>query len=94
MPKIDLYNVELFESLLELDFQDLNIDIHNDYEVKNILFKNNNLQFFLTHNTSDLKFLLSFYDTEFIEFDLSTNKNLCIDNFYRGRFELNNELYN
>lgn len=94
MPKIDLYNVELFESLLELDFQEKNIDIHNDYELKNIVFKNNkNLQLLLTHNLSDNKFLLSFYDTEFIEFDLPTNKNIYIDNFYRGRYELNNELY-
>ena len=93
MKTIVLYNSKLFETLLDIDFEENNLDIHNDYEIKNILYKNNNLQFLLVHNTSTHKILFSFYDVEIIEFDFLIMNTLTIDNFYRGRYEFNNELF-
>lgn len=93
MAKINLHDIELFKPLLDVDFQGNNLDIHNDYEVKNILYRSKNLQLLLVNNLSDNKILLNFHNAEIIEFDIPSIDNLTIDNFYRGRYEYENELF-
>jgi len=93
MSELNIFTVELFENLLDLKFSEINLDLHNDYEVKNILYKNNVLQVLVFHNTNKHNLLISFDNADIIEFDFLPTNGITIDNFYRGRFEFNNELF-
>lgn len=92
--EIDISNVELFESLLELSYEGIDIDLHNDYELKNInLSTDKDLELVFLHNSLDQKVLLIFKEIEFVEFELPIVTDLTLDTFYRGRYEHENKLF-
>lgn len=92
--EIDLSDVKLFETLLELSFQGTNVDIHNDYELKSFNLSNNKeLELVFFHNSTKQKLLLIFKEIELIEFEVPIVIDLTVDNFYRGRYEYENKLF-
>ncbi|UUW10971.1 hypothetical protein NLG42_09170 [Flavobacterium plurextorum] len=92
--EIDLSNVELFETLLEFNIEGINVDLHNDYELKSFnLLNNNDLRLVFLHNTSEQNIFLIFTEIEFVEFELPILSDLTLDNFYRGRYEYESKLF-
>ncbi|WP_395074835.1 hypothetical protein [Flavobacterium sp.] len=94
MEIINLTNSKLFNSLLEINYQEKIIDLHNDYELKNIIFQDNyKLKLILKNNNSENQIALIFENFEFIDFDIPIIQDLTLDNFYRGRYEFENKLF-
>lgn len=94
MEIINLTNSKLFDSLLEINHQGKIIDLHNDYELKNIIFQDNyELKLILKDNNSENQIALIFENFEFIDFDIPIIQDLTLDNFYRGRYESENKLF-
>jgi hypothetical protein len=93
----DLTDSELFQSLIEIDFEGIYIDLHNNYDCIKVVYNNKNRQFsifFTSGNRENENSLITiqFDNTSFETFELafqSVNGNLTLDNFYRGRFEDN-----
>ena len=95
MKSINLSNVELFESLLEIDLENDFIDLHNDYDFKSYEFsgvKNLTLAFVNIKTKNEL--LVCFEDVELIKFNITVeNENSTIDNFHRGRYQKDEKLF-
>jgi hypothetical protein len=95
MKSIDLTNSELFQSLLEIQFENEFIDFHNTCTCEKISYKNqtNDLAFQFKNGNEGTKFPLieiifknaTLHSLEFSVESVITN--LTIDNFYRGRFQ-------
>lgn len=95
MKIIDISNSELFENLLEVNNKDLYIDIHNDFDLKSIsyLLETNTLELTLLHTDVSNELYICFENVKFIELDITQNIDLTLDNFHRGKFELDGKLY-
>lgn len=93
--EIDSKNIFLFKNLSEFDYENLNLDLHNDFNCIKIML-NQNILNFLFQNISNKDIIsFSFQNAEItvLEFDFSySTELLTIDNLYRGRFEKNNKL--
>jgi len=84
---IDLSNVGLFETLLEINFEGLYVDLHNDYDLKSINLLNNRLLLNFTKSDNKSMIQLIFENIEFIDFEIPLIGKLTIDTFYRDRRE-------
>lgn len=94
MEIINLTNSKLFDNLLEINYGEKCFDLHNDYELKNIHFQENNLLHLkFINNNFENQIILIFENIEFIDFEFPIIQDLTIDNFYRGRFEYENKLF-
>ncbi|MGS2762774.1 hypothetical protein [Sinomicrobium sp. M5D2P9] len=95
--KIDLTNSKLLDSLLEIDFgKSSYYDIHNDFVLIAVELKGLSSELVLKFVSSNKGTLLRFVfkDVDFIEFLIPTDMNeLVLDNFHRGRYEINGKLY-
>lgn len=95
---IKVSHIELFKSLLDLEVGDKFIDLHNDFNCTEINFskEDQSLIFvFFDHNHSS-SLRLVFQQVILVKFNLNfelDKKYIILDNFYRGRFESNNELH-
>ncbi|WP_281988589.1 hypothetical protein [Aquimarina aggregata] len=95
--KIDITNHELFDSLLDIDYGKLShFDIHNDFNLFSIGYKEG-IEFVLNFKSINEKstFLsIVFKSPRLINFDITLNyDNLTLDNFHRGRYEYEGELF-
>jgi hypothetical protein len=92
---VKLPDLKLFDSMLEIKFGDRCLDIHNDYNCRELSYQDNilSLHFINVSNSETLKILFS--DTKILKMDFEFSKQAgftVLDNFYRGRFELNGRL--
>ena len=92
MRTINITEEPLFNSLLEI--KDLNdfVDLHNDFDVNSVSYEAANEQLKLKLNSSNKSIELVFDNVEIIEFSIHI-QDKTIDNFYRGRYEIRNELF-
>ena len=90
-----LFNVDLFDNLLEIELEGVTIDLHNDYTCVSIKFIDNNLSISFNHDGSDEKIIIDFGDALINKFNLPVMnpKGLTLDNFHRGRYEVDGVLY-
>ncbi len=94
MKTFDLSDVQLFESLLELNFEENYIDLHNDYDFKSHKLtqaKTFTLTFLNIKTGKEL--LVCFENTDFIEFFIIGEDNSSVDNFHRARHEKDGKLF-
>lgn len=92
---------ELFQSLVEIDINEVCIDLHNDYDCISFSYTEATHEFLLNFRSVkenapyplvSLKFEQVIFHT--INAGLETiPKSRTIDNIYRGRFEANGSLY-
>ncbi|MEN0053129.1 MAG: hypothetical protein AAGC65_05650 [Mucilaginibacter sp.] len=102
MREIVLDNPQLFQNLIELKDYDLYIDLHNDYyccliEYSNILqtIKINFNRSSILNDIGSVVIIFSGAEIAKIDFllDSSIQMKLTLDTLYRGRFEIDSELY-
>lgn len=89
-------DIELFKNLSQHEYSGMYFDFHNDYDCIKLLltskkclvleFKNN-----LNHELVELKFMEAVIN-EMNFFNSAQVENLTIDNLYRGRITINEEL--
>lgn len=91
----ELSDAEMFKSLMDLEIEEAAIDLHNDYECHNILydFEKGYLRLLFK---GDKSLILEFRDVVIAKLNLQLQETLdrgILNNFYRGRFEINGTLY-
>jgi len=95
--KIDITNSKLFDSLLDISYEkSSHYDLHNDFDLKSINYEKLNNIFIFNFIEIKGKRIVSlvFEDVKILSFNLPVNeKDLTLDNFHRGRFEYENQLY-
>lgn len=95
MDVIELNTVELFKSLLEVELGEKLLDLHNDFDFKELKFSNNvnelSLIFADVKNSKEL--IIVFHSIIILELELPLGNDLIIDNFYRGRYEFEEKLF-
>ena len=85
MKSKELTMTDLFESLLEFEFHGKSIDLHNDFNCTSILYK-------AQTNTLSLKFERAILTSYKHEIGCRLTE-LTIDNFYRGRYQIDESLH-
>ena len=93
---IELTNVELFESLVGIESENNFIDLHNDYDCTSIQYSVETKLFELSFHAENSKIVLQFKDAIITKFNLVPNRtedSSTLNNFYRGRFIVNGELF-
>ncbi|MEX0595111.1 MAG: hypothetical protein WD512_01335 [Candidatus Paceibacterota bacterium] len=95
MEIIELSNPELFISLLDLNVGKKNFDLHNDYTFKEFNFSTikNEISLIFSEDISLKEVKIFFTDIIILELELPIGVELGIDNFYRGRYEYEDKLY-
>ena len=103
MTEIDLTDAELFKNLVEIQNNGIYIDLHNDYYCSQLIYepgKSNDLllEFSLIGKENPFKKIeIVFSDIKIKKMSLQLlnnfHNNLTIDNIYRGRFQVGDELY-
>ncbi len=88
--------IELFKNLSQFDLSKVNYDFHNDFDCIKILFERTFLVLLFKRITDSC--LVSFkFENVFLEgfqfFNFEEFKNLTVDNIYRGRFQIDDELF-
>lgn len=85
---IDISDRPLLESLLNLDFSGLNIDLHNDFDCVGMRILKRDFSFyFLNSEKQKLEILLSDFKIVKQEVMFDFLGPITLDNFYRGRIE-------
>ncbi len=92
---LDITNSELFDSLLEISYENCEYDLHNDFSLKYIDFnKAEALLKFDFHEIDGKKSIhLIFKNVDPIILKLPFQEDTTIDNFHRGRYEYQGQLY-
>lgn len=93
---IELTNIELFKSLSSVESDNAIIDLHNDYVCTSIQYSTDKKMFELSFQAENSNVILQFKDAVITKFDLvpkRTEDSCILNNFYRGRFEINGELF-
>ena len=93
--EINLTEFELFQSLLEIEINNVYYDLHNDYDCFKLFFAEEVKEFLiLFKKVNNVKLnadiTLKFENVLIRKLDISLQSligNITIDNFYRGRFE-------
>jgi hypothetical protein len=101
--KIDLGVPELFDDLLEIEIEDQFVDLHNNFTCVNISYNANAKEVKISFIADDLTEGQSFSQVEIMFSEAEVNElnfpldlegnGLCLDSFYRGRIEQNNNLF-
>jgi hypothetical protein len=95
---IELTNIELFKSLVSLELDKTVIDLHNDYDCTSLQYKAEErlLEFcFEVVDGNSSTVIVRFEGATVSKFNLlrKATKDACtLNNFYRGRFEVNGKL--
>lgn len=88
--------IPLFENLAQFEFDQAYYDFHNDFICEQIIFENSCIDLLMKHRINNEKFLLRFLSAEIIKINylfIINNNGLTIDNLYRGRFQLDGNLF-
>jgi hypothetical protein len=93
---IDLTKMELFENLLVFKTEKDVIDLHNDFKCQSIEYDREvrSIKFIFKDKGNDL--VLQFNDAVLNKVNLLFNRTVdssILNNFYRGRFELDGKLF-
>jgi hypothetical protein len=97
MKQLDLTRSELFKNLIELNYEGVYIDIHNNYYCYYIKHDEGREIVQMLFSSLDSSILLNKIDIEFKRVDLikmslllqnGPTENLTLDTFYRGRYEV------
>ncbi len=92
---IELTNIELFKSLSRVEFDNAIIDLHNDYVCTSMQYSADKGIFDLFFRAERSNVVLQFKGAVVTKFGLvlkRTEDSCILNNFYRGRFEVNGEL--
>lgn len=93
---IDLTNIELFESLASIESGSSTIDLHNDYDCTGIRYDAEEKLLELTFQAIASSVVLKFEGASISKFSLvpkRTEDSSTLNNFYRGRFVVNGEIF-
>lgn len=96
---IDVTNNHLFESILQFCYNDLTVDLHNDYKCYKYIYDSQKQEFLVSFKEKKGEiFRVSIWFKYAIIKNLSYQfiipaDHLTLDNFYRGRFEENGKLF-
>lgn len=96
MTKLNITNSKLFDNLLELDFNGVIYDLHNDFELQKINYSSSNNTILLDFVEIGKKnsIIISFSEVIIVNLNIPFNKeNPTLDNLHRGRHEVDNALY-
>ena len=96
--KMEILKINLFENISQCQIENRFIDLHNNYQCTKINYIDKDKTLVLLFVTDDLKeeVKLMFYEVDILEFDLNFDnigEILVVDNIYRGRYELRENLY-
>ena len=92
---IQAKEIPLFKDLIQYETGEIIYDFHNDYDCIKICLENKTLTFTYKNHSNNSVLLMKFAEVEIDRFEFlneSDNQPLILDNFYRGRFEKDNEL--
>ncbi|WP_212001427.1 hypothetical protein [Chitinophaga sp. HK235] len=92
----DVTHIELFETLLSGDIGDMYYDLHNDFECIRITYSLVEKKLELRFINDDYKLIVSFLGARLGHCNFNPTKpgkGNDMDLFYRGRFEMNNNLH-
>jgi hypothetical protein len=93
--KTNSKNIELFQNLSLIEFDNSSFDLHNDFNCLKVKLQNNVLILVFQNIVHKFLVIVSFNNITFtvIEFNFTEiMRDLTIDNLYRGRFEVNETL--
>lgn len=93
---VELTNVELFKSLVGIESDNGFIDLHNDYDCISIQYSVETKLFEISFQATNSNVVLQFKDAVINKFNLvpkRTEDSCTLNSFYRGRFEVNGELF-
>jgi len=93
---IELTNVELFKSLVGIESDNGFIDLHNDYACISVQYSLDKKLLEVSFQAVNSNVVLQFKDAVINKFLLvpkRTEDSCTLNNFYRGRFEANGELF-
>ena len=93
---IELTDNLLFDNISFLKHENISMDIHNDYNFKELLFEHNRMILSFIKDVNHLKFIeFIFEDIELTKFKITQFEipdSITMDNFYRGKVESNGVL--
>lgn len=92
MNNIDFTEAELFENLLETKDEFHHFDLHNDFTCVGVKYSDNALSLKFQNDKGHGYITIRFIEVIILKLEMPL-KNLTIDNFHRGRYELNGELH-
>jgi len=93
---VELTNIELFESLSSIESGSTIIDLHNSYYCTNIRYDSEEKLFELTFQATNSSVVLKFEGAVISKLNLvprRTEDSSTLNNFYRGRFVVNEEIF-
>jgi len=96
MIKIESEKIEFFENLAQSEFGSVYYDFHNDYLCNKISQNNECLEILLDHIEKETPVTLKFFEVEIVQTNfnfMEEHKDLTIDILYKGRFEVNGQLF-
>jgi hypothetical protein len=89
---MDLTESELFENLLEIKTTLFHFDLHNDYTCLSISYSGETLVLEFKKDNDQSALFLEFKEVTILSMKIPL-KTTVLDNFHRGRYELNGDLY-
>ena len=93
---IELTDSLLFENISFLKHENISIDIHNDYDFRELLFEQTRMALLFVEEINHNKFIEFIFEdiglTKFKITQFEVPDSVTIDNFYRGKVELNGVL--
>lgn len=102
MTELILNSPGLFKNLIEFEIDGVFVDLHNDYYCVQII-RNSDAHYITliferdNPNSRFTEVIVELSDIEIIKMNLSLNNanysKLTLDSFYRGRFDLNGQLF-
>lgn len=92
--KKDVTHTALFDTLLSGEIGDMYYDLHNDFECIRITYSLIEKKLELRFTNDDDRIIITFHDARLGGCSLHpTQARSTMDLFYRGRFEMNNNLH-
>lgn len=92
--KKDVTHTVLFDTLLSGEIGDMYYDLHNDFECIRLSYSLMERKLELRFTNDDNRIVITFHDARLGACSFNpTQPGSTIDLFYRGRFEMNNNLH-
>ena len=97
MPSFYINSPELFKNIAQLDCAGNYYDFHNEFVCTKLMFEQESLTLTLKHSVTDLNVSLIFSDVTIAKVELlykeAISQSLTLDNLYRGRYQIDDSLY-
>ena len=93
---IELTNNLLLENISFLKYENISLDIHNDYNFKELSFEHNRMKISFNEISNNFKIIEFVFENievvklKMIQFEVPDS--ITLDNFYRGKTELNENI--